>query len=415
MSAPRRCCVHGAVPVLLWVAIALQAPLGAQRAPVSSLGDALRRARAVAPAGDLARAQVAIARGRAREETQWANPELLYRREDLNPNSPVPGDIFAEGSVPFPITGRRLALRGAGLEAQARARADSVALLAQLDADVAASWWGLVRAEALLAVARAHRANVDSIATYDSLRAREGAIAEVVALRARVEADRAVLAEVTAAAELARARASLAQLLALPGDSLAPPDDAYAQLLPPAPGGTTGAPAVRRPELVAAEAGEREARRRLQAERWGVVPDVTLTAGTKTTGPLRYMVLAVGLPFPVFHRNGGARERAAGELLAAGATRRAVEQRVAREAEAANAARLALRRTPPPAQLAERAADAARIARAAYREGGIGQLELLEAQRADVAAREAIVRWAAEVRLADVAWRRATGQSQEAP
>jgi cobalt-zinc-cadmium efflux system outer membrane protein len=411
-ARPETACLVAPLATLLTAASLL-----AQDAPVTSLADALRRARTVAPAADLARAQVAIARGRTREETQWANPEFTYRREDLAPNTDVPGDIFTEASVPLPVTGRRIALRGAGVEGLARARADSTTIVAQLEADVATAWWSLVRAEALAEVTRSYRAAVDSIAVFDSLRAREGAIAEVIALRARVEADRAVLAEVTASAELARARAVLAQLLALPGDALAPvARTAYAQLLPPMDG-TPSAPVAppRRPELLAAEAAEREARRRAQAAGWAAIPDFTLTGGTKQTGPLRYAVFAVGLPIPLFNRNGGARERAAGELLAAGATRRAVEQGVAREAEAANAARLALRRTPPPAQLAARAADAAQIARAAYREGGIGQLELLEAQRADLAAREAIVRWAAEVRLADVAWRRATGQSQETP
>jgi cobalt-zinc-cadmium efflux system outer membrane protein len=401
---------------LVVVAAGLSLVPGTARAQATlTLPEALRRARVAAPAADLARAGVAVARGRTREETQWANPELLYRREDLNGNTPLDGDVFAEAAVPFPITGRRLALRSAGRAAVERAQGDSAALLAQLDAEVATAWWQLVRAEALAATARTQREALDGIAGYDSVRAREGAVPELLAIRARVEADRAAIVATTASAELARARATIAQLIGLAADAVqVAPADVAALTATPVPA-TPVAAVPRRPELAAAEAAEREQRRRVAAEGWAIVPDLTLTAGTKRTGPIRYTTLAVGLPIPLFHRNGGARERAQGELLAATAARRAVEARLAREAEAADATRRALRQAPPSTAMLTRAEEAAAIARAAYREGGMTQFELLEAQRAAAAAREAIVRWATELRLADVAWRRATGQSQETP
>nr|MCU0627656.1 TolC family protein [Gemmatimonadaceae bacterium] len=306
---------------------------------------------------------------------------------------------------------------GAGREAIARAQGDSATLVAQLDADVATSWWLAVRAEALAQVARSQREALDDVARYDSLRAREGAVAEVVALRARVEADRAALAEVGARAERARARALLARYVGQAGDSLALAVDTSAAAAltaiadvvhdaPPVPGP---------PELRAAEAAEREQRRRVAAERLALVPDLTLTAGSKQTGPLRYTVVAVALPLPLLNRNGGARERTQAELLAVQAQRRDVVLRVRREGEAADAARRALREAPPPREILARTAEAASIARAAYREGGITQLELFEAQRAEGLAREAVLRWATDVHLADVAWRRATGRPQEGP
>jgi cobalt-zinc-cadmium efflux system outer membrane protein len=154
-----------------------------------------------------------------------------------------------------------------------------------------------------------------------------------------------------------------------------------------------------------------EARQRVTAEARGVIGDAVIQAGVKQTSGYSTKVIGVGIPLPLFNSNGAARSRAQGELRAAEAELRAAEQAVRADVVAAvESYRTLLAATATAGDtITARSGEIARIAAAAYREGGTSLLEVLEAQRAHAEARAAATRWIVDVRLAQLELERATG------
>jgi cobalt-zinc-cadmium efflux system outer membrane protein len=373
------------------------APLAAQPAPPLDLAGALSQARRTAPALRAADARGEAAAGRAREAAQYPNPTLEWRRENLG--SALLPDIFTTAYIPVDMTGRRLALREAGSAGVRRAAADAVADRRGAEWQVAQGWLRAALADGMREALEAQAAALEALAAADAARLREGEVAEAVALRTRLEADRARVALASAQGEAARARGELARLLgvapaALPALApLAPP------VLPTAPDSAEVTAVARRtrPELAAREAGVREAAARLRAEQRGMLGDAQLQGGSKVTGGFLTGQVGVALPLPLFNRNAGARQRARGELAEAEAARDDAEGAVAGGVHAAWLAYRALRATAGAASaFGARGAAIVASARVAYREGHASLLELLDAERAAVEAARSALGFAAE-------------------
>jgi outer membrane protein, heavy metal efflux system len=364
------------------------------------------------------------AAGRARQDAAWANPVVEWREENLG--SPLQHDVFATVTVPVDLTGRRLARRAAGAALVRRAEADSVAVAREVEAGAARAFWRAALASSLVTVAQEQREAMHALADFDADRLRHGAVAEAVAIRTRLEAHRARVAESGARTEWEGARAALARALGVPPDSLPP-----LSALPVARAATFGAPppldsavalaVARRPELAAMRAAADAARQRVGAERRGVLADASLVAGTKRTGGYDTRVVGAALPLPLFDRNGGARQAAAGELLAIEAELRDLENRVRAEVAATVNGYVAVLAAGPDvsASLAAGASEVATIAQAAYREGGASLLEVLEARRTRAEVHATALRWAVTALEARLDLNRATGapplESLESP
>src|SRR5690606_9067845 len=261
-------------------------------------------------------------------------------------------------------------------------------------------------------VEAARREAIEGIAAFDAIRLAEGAVAEVAAMRTRLEADRARLAEAEARAEASRALAELAHALALPVDSVRRLEPVpFPALAPPSLEAMLERAITDRPELQAARAEAEAARHRRSAARRGLVPEFALVGGVKETGGERGAIFGVSVPVPLFDRNGGARERAAGELLIADALVRDAESRVRAEVTAAVLAYEELLTALPADRkaLGSDGEEVARIMEAAYREGGASLVEVLEARHAAADARASELRWAAQLQLALLDLNRATG------
>lgn len=381
-------------------------------------GDTLTLARAVTmaqtrgPLAATAQAQRMVAQGRARQDGAFLNPSLEWRREHLS--SPLSPDIFTTVQLPVDVTGRRFALRAAGSALLDRGRADSSSVSRQFESDVVRAYWRASLGHELLAVAGAERRAREEMATFDANRAREGAVAEVAAIRTQLESDRARIAEATARGEAARANADLARLLGIPVESLPPLSRLEAvRTLGAVPDASMAVAQAleRRPDLAAFRHAAREASHRANAERRGVIPDLQLVSGYKQTSGYSTGVLGVIVPLPLFSRNDGPRERTTGELQLADAALRDAELRVRGEVIAALQALDAMRSalTDGTAGLDARAAEVAQIAEGAYREGAISLIELVEAQRARAETRAAALRWTVELHLAMLDLNRATG------
>jgi len=375
-------------------------PAAAQVAPLT-LRQALAIARTSAPGARVADARRDIVIGRVRELQQFTNPTLEVRRENLG--SPLQPDVFATVYLPFDVTGRRLALRRAGAQGQQRATADAIVDHRATELRVARAWLRAVVADAQFVIAQTQATALAEVATVDSTRAREGFVAEGIALRTRLESGRARAQLATLDGDRARARADLSRALGIADDKLPGVGSLERPALPNAPDSAT----VRRlsqrlrPELAGREAAVREAESRLGAERRGVLGDWQLQGGTKETAGYLTGQVGLAVPFPIFNRNDGARQRARGELADARALRDEVFVGVGADAVAALQYYNAVRALAGEAQtFADRGREVSTIARAAYREGQASLLELLDAERAATDAMTANLRWTADAWLA---------------
>ncbi len=415
-------------PFLTVLLLCLIAPVGllmprlarTQAAPPSvaapmGLAAAVALARQSAPGLRLADAKREAASGRVREGQQFANPTVEYRRENLG-SSLLP-DVFATVYVPFDVTGRRLALRQAGARGQERVTADAQADRSEQELRVARAWLRAAVADGQLAIAESQAAALAEVATVDSLRARDGLVADGVALRTRLEADRARAAVALVDGERARARGDLSRALGLPDELLPELAPLAAPPLPEPPDSARvrAIAVAARPEIAAREAGFREAESRLNAERRGALGDWQLQGGSKETGGFMTGQLGVAVPFPIFHRNDGARQRARGELAEARALRDDARLGARAEAAASLRAYVVLRALAGSAQsFASRGREVSGIARTAYREGHATLTELLDAERAAADAMLSHVRWAADAWLARLELERALGARLDA-
>lgn len=362
----------------------------------------------------LAEARGRIADGRVRESTQWLNPTLEWRRENLG--SPLQPDIFATAYVPFDLAGRRVALRGASSAGRGRVQADLQHERRLAELTVARGWLEAASAHELARVVTEQAAALQELARVDSTRVREGLVAEAVGLRTSIEADRARMTAV-------RARQTEGELLLTLSRQLGEAVQAVqlaalvAPGLPDAPDSlwTVQSAQRGRPDLLARELAVAEARKRLAAEQRGALGEVQLQGGTKETGGFMTGQVGVAMPLPLFNRNNGARERAAGELREAQLlhddARRALHLSVLR----ARQHYLALRETrEAAASFDARATTLVQSARMAYREGHVTLTELLDAERAAVDARTAHRQWMVDAWMARLEFELALGARLDA-
>ena len=390
--------------------------LAASLVPALSLAqDLLTPERAVAmaqargPLAGVATGLRDVAAGRARGDAAWPNPIAEWRRENLT--STIEPDIFATLQVPVDLTGRRQALGQAARVARARGKADSAAAARSLEIQVLRAYWRSALTHELSRIATAEREARARTAEFDSQRFREGAVAEVVAMRGALEADRARIAAATAASESRRAAADLARLLGMSVEDLPP----LAPLAPPPLDAIADtawvAVAERRPELRAARLALQESERRSAAESRGRLGDVNVVGGYKGAGGFNTGLIGGLVPFPMFNRNEGPRERARGEWLLARAAQLDADARARGELATAIEAWEGVRGVgrDGASTLDTRATEVAQIAEALYREGATSLIELLEAQRARAETRATAARWAHDAHLARLDLLHATG------
>ncbi len=390
-----------------------------------TLGDATALARRRHPLLSAAGGRRLAIVGAARQESAFPNPILEWRRENLG--SPLDRDEFFSATLPVDVYGRRVALRTASGFAARGALADSSVTAREVEFTVARAYWHAAFAVALRESAAGQVAAVDSIARIEEERARQGAVPEGAALRARLEADRARLVEMSARAEVERARGALASALAMPIDSVPLPTQALiADAMPalaPLPS-LLAAARAQRAELQSARARVDEAITRQLAERLGTLPALGVQAGSKRTSGFNTGTIQIGMSLPLFDRNGGNRQRAQGALMVAQGELRALDAALEADVIAASRAYSLLsdelartvRGTSTGARtLDERGRTVADIAVVAYREGAISLFELLDAERLHAEVRNAALRAAIDVQLARLDLARALGLAADDP
>jgi cobalt-zinc-cadmium efflux system outer membrane protein len=146
------------------------------------------------------------------------------------------------------------------------------------------------------------------------------------------------------------------------------------------------AAAANRPDVLLADALVERARAGIGVQRAAVRPDVTPYFGYKRSGPYNTLVGGVSLPLPLRNRNTGAIEQAVAEVHQHEASLRATRARVQAEVTAALAGvrRRARMLTAVETRLMQHAQTTSQITLAAYQEGGIELLDVLDAQRSQI-------------------------------
>jgi len=376
-----------------------------------SLSDAVTQALAANQLISAASERVSVAEGLRRQASLLLNPRLVVQSENTRLFSPPSfvywrdTDNFVYLQNTFETWGKRarrteLAQQGierAGLERQLLSR--------QITGRVAIAYWSAAGSRRLYSLLEENQQTFAQIVAYHEARVKEGVMAEADLLRVRLEADRLAIAMNAAALEADRARI---QLLREMGQTVFP-DVRFTEPLEkpeldlPALD-VTGA-LERRPEARLARQALLQAQAGLRLQEAAGKPNVEALFGYKRTAALDTLLAGVQLDLPLFNRNQGNIFAAAAGIRAVERDRAAVEALIRAEVEAAwhdfeiRYRQISLSLQP----LLEKSRETARIANAAYREGGVDLLRLLDAERVRIEAEIQYYRYLAEYRQSRVA------------
>lgn len=384
----------------------------AAAAPLLSVSEAVREARARSPLAAEALASIDAERGRLAQARLRPNPEFDLEVENFAGPRDLRGVRSAEttGSLALPVElgGKRTARVSAATAGVRLAEALSRTALLDLDLAVrtAHAEAGAAEGFARLAdedaeIARSFEDTVGKLVTAG----REPPLRQVTAATERAQAEAAAR---QAGAERVASREGLAALIGRQAlDFEVPPPDL---------GRVAGAGPEAGPAQADLDAAARQidaARGRLAEARSFRTPDVRLSLGARRLAAedATALVAGVAIPFPLFNRNGGNIAAATAEVrgaeAAAGRRVREAEARLAAAKARAEAAQLRFQSYDR--EVVPGAAEALRIARLGYAAGRFPYVDLLQAQRGYAFARRERLVAARDAQIAAAERDRAAG------
>lgn len=363
-----------------------QASPGARAALPLTRADARRNALEASPGLQALGAQVRAAEGASRQARALSNPELRFEAEDLGGD---PALVAAQRTLSIEQGVEWLGKRSARIAAAERSRDVAALDLARgrrdLLAEVDRKFAALLGAQERDAIAAQNVETAREVTRAVASLVDAGEASPVEAARAESEEALAVIDRASARRDLELARRELARLWGEDSPSFPEAAGALDAAVELPDRDASLAALARLPDLArwGAEA-ERQASL-VTAARRQVLPDLTLSVGTRSTSGLdgRTWVAGLAFPLPVFTQFAGARAEATARQQQAAFERRAEEVRVRSEFLGAYAT-------------LERARDEARALRdevlpraekvyaalgEGYRRGKFRLLDLLEARR----------------------------------
>lgn len=383
----------------------------APRAPLT-LAEAQRRALAVHPALAAARQAVQAAEGALLQAGAYRNPTLDVEREDLRAGR---GTTRLRWSQPLELGGQRDARRAAAQRALEAARLQQQARESQLRADVAAAFLAALLAQERVRLAQASLDLARAGSQAAARRVQAGQVAPLEQTRAQVAEAKVRLERLQAEGEQGARRQELQALMA--GDA---PFPAAFDAFETPDGDALSLPALAPLQALQARLDDAPALRlaRLETQRLAALadlerarrtPDLTLSAGVQRAQPDGRTLATVGLsiPLPVWDGNRGNITQALRQRDAAEDTARALALQLRADLAGAHqrfavasATAAAAREDILPA--AQAALDAATRG---FELGKFGYLDLLDAQRSLLQARDQYLRALGEAHraAADVA------------
>lgn len=289
-------------------------------------------------------------------------------------------DTFVSVSQRLELGGKRRLRTEAAHAETGIAEAEREVLRWEISNRVATAWWDALRAQEASKLIEQSLGAVEELVRYHDVRWREGEGAEIdlVKVRVELEKERRRLLEAEIAVRSAKHRLFAEMATSLP---------VTVRLVRPVESGGEEAVSLsqalaRRPDLylqkVIAERDEAQA----SVERSRSTADLTPYVGYKRTNGLNTVIGGVSIPLMFRDRNKGAIEQAVARTSRQRQLARALEIRIRSEVEAAMAERESRRMAVDSlTTLVADATEAHDITQAAYREGGVELLFVIDAWR----------------------------------
>jgi outer membrane protein TolC len=335
--------------------------------------------------------RVSVAQGLRKQAGLLPNPEFQFQNENLRPGQTYGRDVdtLAMINQPLELLGkrsRRIAVADKGV---VRARAEYELARWEIVRQVRLAYWYARGSQEVRDILKVTADNFQKVVDFHSAQLGAGAIAEQDLLRVRLEQERLRISADLAVIDAHRTRAELLKQMGKTDASEMTLTEPLSLARAIQPIGVDQALAQRL-EIKAAHAAleESEAGARLQDA--AARPDLNLSYGYKrtqlpdTTSGVNTAIVSLRITLPTTDKNQGNRAAAQAEVRRRQELLTAVENDVRieynsavqefdlRRAEVLNAFQ----------PLREHAANIAQIAGAAYAEGGVDLLRLLDAERA---------------------------------
>lgn len=361
-----------------------------------SLEDAVRKAQSQRPELRAAALRAEAAGQLRRQSTAMPNPRLFLQAENIRSSNFDFGrdaDTFAYFSQVLETSGRRGGRIAVATGHEERGRLEAEQVKREIGFNVRDAYWKAAAAQYTKGLYEQSESYFKQILDYHEARFHEGKLAEVDLLRVRLQSEQIHAAAANARLRLERAQLALEREMGVlqPGPWLL--TEKFDQLETPRPIAISPDVTISRIEGRLAQQRVATAQAQLRLERANGRPDLDALFGYKRTGGLNTAIAGLQLNIPLFDRNQGASDAARSEVSAAESTLEAT--RIQLNSEVALAQRAYDSRLQQVKEifgpLRQRAVEIADISRAAYREGGLDLLRLLDAERLRI---ESQIAWA---------------------
>ena len=348
--------------------------------------DAVQYAIRNSPELRIAEQRVGVSAGLLRQAGVWKNPRFFFQTENLQTSDfdfSQDADTYALITQPVELPGKRSSRVAVAQSSYRRAQLQRDRARREVAYRVKKAYWRAVAASRAQELLRENLDGMQAMVAYHVARVREGAMAEADLLRVQLERERLEIELTSATLEAERSRIDLFREMGRTdyspvrlSDELEPADAPEMEM-------SVETALGRRQEVLEARAALDQASAVERLERSTARPDLDFIGGYKRTNGLNTGVAGLSFNIPLFDRNQGnikASTAAVGEAEAALA---ATETAVRAEVLAAQADFSARRKqvTSTLRLIRDHATETSRIAHAAYQEGGIDLLRLIDAER----------------------------------
>ncbi len=357
-----------------------------------TLVEAIEAARRQHPMIVASKQRLAMAEAEMLEAGLRPNPSLTISGENF-PAGPVQNgfnfgstiDWFATYSQTFETAGKRQ-LRVVRAERNLEiAQADASAVERNLVFEVKAAYQLVAIKKLRLELLRENLSNLNQLVSLNEIRVREGFTAEGDLIKVRLESQRFEYQVHRAELEYETAKIGLLSAIGASSFETADLEISDDLIFQPVVIDTVQLQqgALELPQVRAARSRVESAEALLRLEEARVRPDITTTVGYKRNGVDNALFAGVNIPLPLFNRNQAMIERARAEHEMAQAELRNARNRALSDLVAAGkAAEMNQRQVESMrADFLMRADESRNISLAAYREGAVDLLVLLDAQR----------------------------------
>lgn len=358
----------------------------AQAQDILTVRDAVQYALRNSPELRIAEQRVGVSAGLLKQSGLWKNPRFLFQTENLQTSQfdfSQDADTYALVTQPVELPGKRSARVAVAQASYRRAQLQLDRTRREVAYRVKKAYWRAVASTRAQDLLRENLDGLQAMVAYHVARVREGAMAEADLLRVQLERERMEIESTSATLEAERARIDLFREMGKTdyvqvrlSDELEPAD---------APEMVTAMETAlsHRQEILEARAGLDEALATERLERSTARPELDFIGGYKRTNGLNTAVAGLSFNIPVFDRNQGNIKASTAAAREAEAVLAATEAAVRAEVSAAQAdfAARSKQVSSTLRLIRDHALETSRIAHAAYAEGGIDLLRLIDAER----------------------------------